>query len=938
VFDGFRLNDRLWHFCTSLGLDRPEVFLFLVNVFITAAEDPDFLDSQFHPNEGRLRAHFRRFLSPDQRGTFFDLARFPVYLSFALSLLDDARIFASIPVWAWVEDLFHVYPVAAVVREMSGLWRFLSADDLSPDGDSHWRRILNTVVVPGLGDSPLLAEIALQLPPSALSVALTDDAIVGFGDAVALAAQTDAMKALCPLLATVALSDEMIDKLLSGEFENERVLLVLTANCTDPSQLERIVLRSLDRPHDDFMQYSLIFRDLFSRVPALLSPPIFERIMTTFCDVGPTELILLLANADVFCQPRVSLAAPVLLQYPHPYLTRFFCQNRSVFPIEELFSYPGSRVDPEAFLFFLAAEPTNRMLLELYRAPLGPVLPESMADRDPFYWLDAGLSMELLSPFLEQQYNAMPFCLFHCECTSAWTCAFRILFTIGRSIDALALAKGKCTSEFEVRPNLTDDLPAFFAMCAILFRAVVTGDVGDDWRTIARWIASQLAIVCADAWTNPSVDSPAFFPFCAFLAMLQCNGPVVTAPLESEIAWNPCPPLPFQKAASLRARCRPTVFDFTEFFARKVSLFHVAAPAPNELLLGAFLSDFAEAVVALVPAAQDPAAFLTALTLANPFWAGDKTASLSRFLEQLIPAAGDCEPILEFLCDRIGDGTFVCHINVALGALTTFMRPPSERILPALDRLFRRFLEKPLPDDPATFPPMLVNFERCVAFLQPAERMLRAIFLACLEKAREHPSVDAEFVQRIIETAGAWGSPGRRPAEKVVAVEQIADQIRVSAEQFCRGAFIDGETVRRKRVAMLGELLRIDAECLQAIGGLRRYGGRKPKHVIEPGILEKVFRIVFGIPDSSKIVKVRLNIGELFATYGMVESGEDVLLIWWGVEHESPMANLIDSLVPEDADWFNGHAVLACPKDGVLDGPAGVLKFTRGLQVIGRLV
>jgi hypothetical protein len=120
--------------------------------------------------------------------------------------------------------------------------------------------------------------------------------------------RTWATEDLGSLFARMPLSDGMIAKLLSGAFENERVLLTLIENCQDESQLERIVRASLTNSDHDRKRYTLIHRGLFRKMRWLFDIEVFERIRIIFWKGDRAIWTLPLANSEDFeAHPFITL-------------------------------------------------------------------------------------------------------------------------------------------------------------------------------------------------------------------------------------------------------------------------------------------------------------------------------------------------------------------------------------------------------------------------------------------------------------------------------------------------------------------------------------------------------------------------------------------------------------------------------------------------------
>jgi hypothetical protein len=124
----------------------------------------------------------------------------------------------------------------------------------------------------------------------------------------------------------------------------------------------------------------------------------------------------------------------------------------------------------------------------------------------------------------------------------AWDCAHRLLFDIDCSTKALVDGK-LCKIAF--RDHNSQNMPAYFMRCAILFRATFTGQIDPEWVIIVHWINAQLPIISKYGWRNPSVESETFFGFSALLVMLELDGAPIATSSRLEISWTAEAPPPF---------------------------------------------------------------------------------------------------------------------------------------------------------------------------------------------------------------------------------------------------------------------------------------------------------------------------------------------------------------------------------------------------------
>jgi hypothetical protein len=312
--------------------------------------------------------------------------------------------------------------------------------------------------------------------------------------------------------------------------------------------------------------------------------------------------------------------------------------------------------------------------------------------------------------------------------------------------------------------------------------------------------------------------------------------------------------------------------------------------------------------------------------------------------------------ILNTVYGRLADGTLVAHPNIVIGALTTQCQPCAK----ALGRIFRQILAMPeLLQGSLSIPPLLVNLERCIPCLQGADRAAVGCWLCCVDRiagceegrirlllqAAEEAGFPADLrdwaKMRCSGTATEMQVPDEVMEElPAVQAQAVLNEIRSNGQRFWDRRFVDGEAARRGRVEMLRELLEIDAAAFDAIAQTRVCGcpGRRRgngKGTIQVGMREKVFRIVFGIRKETDLMFVRMKNGELWGTCAMAELGEEVLLTWWGGDGERlSLAVLLDSIAPDEGDWFNGRAVFRIAKSAIARLERGKIRLEiRGLEL-----
>jgi hypothetical protein len=305
------------------------------------------------------------------------------------------------------------------------------------------------------------------------------------------------------------------------------------------------------------------------------------------------------------------------------------------------------------------------------------------------------------------------------------------------------------------------------------------------------------------------------------------------------------------------------------------------------------------------------------------------------------------------VCDRLADGTFVAHPNILIGTLTTQGQPCAK----ALGHIFRQILAMPrLLEDSPSVSPLLTNLERCIPYLQGADRNVVGCWLCCVDRITGYEDERIALLQRAAGKSGFpadlrnWatmrcsGTAEELPVpdevmEELPAIQAqaILNEIRSNGARFWDKRFVDGEAARQSRIEMLQELLEIDAAIFDALTQTRVCGcpGRRGKGKIDAKIREKVFRIVFGIRKETDLTFLKLKSGGLWGTCVLVELDDEILLTWWGSDQETQsLAILLDSLAPDEGDWFNGRAVFRIAKSAIGKLEKGKVRLEiRGLEL-----